>query len=104
MNLIVACDKNYGIGYNNKLPDWKIKDDLKKFKTLTTDSIVIMGRKTFESLPNGPLKNRINIIISINSFDELYNKYKDNDNIFVFTPLVIYNAVHYKQSITSLDI
>jgi dihydrofolate reductase len=43
-----------------------------------------MGRKTFESLPNGPLKDRINIIISINSFDELYNKYKDNDNIFVF--------------------
>ena len=40
MNLIVACDKNYGIGYNNKLPDWKIKDDLNKFKTLATDSIL----------------------------------------------------------------
>ena len=67
MNLIVACDKNYGIGINNKLPDWKIDGDLKRFRELTTgngNNVVIMGRNTYESLPNGPLKNRLNIIVS----------------------------------------
>tara|TARA_A100001015_G_scaffold299316_1_gene383214 strand:- start:120 stop:611 length:492 start_codon:yes stop_codon:yes gene_type:complete len=67
MNLIVACDKNYGIGIDNSLPNWKIDGDLKRFRELTTgdgNNIVIMGRNTFESLPNGPLKNRLNIVIS----------------------------------------
>ena len=73
MNLIVACDKDYGIGCDNKLPDWRIEEselskiDMKNFTKLTVgdgNNIVIMGRKTFESLPNGALKNRLNIVIS----------------------------------------
>jgi dihydrofolate reductase len=61
--LIVACTKDGIIGYNNKIP-WHIPEDLKYFRNTTLNSIVIMGRKTFESLPNGYLKNRINIVIT----------------------------------------
>ena len=61
MNFIVACDVRYGIGIENRLPDWTIEGDLKRFKELTTgegNNVVIMGKNTFLSLPNGPLKNR----------------------------------------------
>ena len=68
LNMIVAHCRNRGIGINNKLP-WKLKKDLKKFKDLTIgdgNNSVIMGRKTWESLPDKykPLPNRKNIVIS----------------------------------------
>lgn len=65
ISLIACIDKNYGIGKNNRLL-YKIKDDLKRFKELTTGHIVIMGRKTYESLPKErrPLPGRINIVIT----------------------------------------
>lgn len=64
MNLIVAVDKNWGIGCGNKLLV-SIPADMKFFRETTTNSVVIMGRKTLESFPNGrPLKNRVNIVIS----------------------------------------
>lgn len=55
--------QNRAIGLNNTMP-WHLPADLKRFKKLTSGHTVIMGRKTFESLPNGPLPNRRNIIIS----------------------------------------
>ena len=65
----IACvDSNFGIGYNNKLL-FNIKDDLEYFKSLTTDGIVIMGRKTWDSLPRKPLPNRVNIVITNNPLD-----------------------------------
>lgn len=63
MNMILAISKNGVIGIDNKIP-WYIKADLQRFRELTRNHIVIMGRKTFDSLPNGPLKNRINIVIT----------------------------------------
>jgi dihydrofolate reductase len=63
--LIFASDKNGVIGNNNTMP-WHIPEDLQHFRQLTINNIVIMGRKTFESLPNGPLKDRINIVITKN--------------------------------------
>ncbi len=60
--LIVAIAKNNVIGNNGKLP-WKIKEDLRLFKQTTLDSVVIMGRKTFESIGR-PLPKRINIVLS----------------------------------------
>ena len=65
-NIIVAHSyPEYGIGSDNKLP-WHISQDLKRFKELTTNKIVIMGRKTWDSLPDSfrPLPNRFNIIIT----------------------------------------
>jgi dihydrofolate reductase len=66
MKLIVACDPKGGIGYQNKLPWSKIEGDLPRFKELTTGKKVVMGRKTFESLPIKPLPNRINYVLSKN--------------------------------------
>ncbi len=62
MNIIVAMTKRGVIGKRNTLP-WHISDELKHFKKVTDGSVVIMGRKTFESIGK-PLPNRINIIVS----------------------------------------
>jgi dihydrofolate reductase len=69
--MIVATDSDGCIGKANTIP-WHLPEDLKYFKELTLNQIVIMGRNTFESLPNGPLKNRINIVISTQT-DLSYN-------------------------------
>lgn len=66
MNLIVAVDKNWAIGKNNKLLV-SIPADKKFFRETTKGNIVVMGRKTLESFPQGqPLQNRVNIVISRN--------------------------------------
>ena len=62
MNLIVAIDKKRGIGLNNSIP-WYFKEDLQFFKKITLNSIVIMGRNTWESLKK-PLPQRYNIVLS----------------------------------------
>lgn len=64
MKLIIACDPNGGIGYKNKLPWNKIEGDLPRFKKLTENSVVVMGRNTYESIGSRPLPNRTNIVIS----------------------------------------
>ena len=63
INIIAAINNNGGIGKDNKLL-YRIPNDMKRFKTLTTGHTVIMGRKTFESLPKGALPNRRNIVLS----------------------------------------
>ena len=64
IKLIVAADENWAIGYQNELL-YHIKEDMKRFKALTTGNIVVMGRKTLESMPNGaPLPNRENVVLS----------------------------------------
>jgi hypothetical protein len=72
MNIIVAVDKNFGIGKNNSLP-WRLPKEHKHFVKLTTTTdnpnkinAVLMGRKCWESIPYKfrPLKNRLNIVLS----------------------------------------
>ncbi len=64
MNIIVSADRNWGIGCQNKLLV-RIPQDMKFFRATTTGKVVVMGRKTLESLPNGqPLSNRTNIVLS----------------------------------------
>jgi dihydrofolate reductase len=64
MNIIVAVDKNWAIGRNNQLLV-SIPADMKLFRQETTGKVVVMGRKTLESFPNGlPLKQRTNIILT----------------------------------------
>lgn len=106
LSLIVAMDKNNLIGYNNDIP-WNIPEDLALFKKITSNGIVIMGRKTFESIGR-PLPNRINIILTKNSnfnhegiftFDEpkkalnFANEIskKENKKIFIIGGNHIYN-------------
>lgn len=63
INMIVAVDRNLGIGCNNKLLA-QIKPDMEYFKKVTANSIVVMGYNTYMSLPKRPLPNRINIVLT----------------------------------------
>ncbi len=61
---IAACENTFGIGYKNSLPWPRIKEDMDFFKKETTDHVVVMGRKTWDSLNHKKLPNRTNIVIS----------------------------------------
>ncbi len=66
MHMIFSADQNWGIGIQNSLLV-SIPADLKYFRELTTGKVVVMGRKTLESLPGGaPLENRTNVVLSKN--------------------------------------
>lgn len=60
---IVAVDGNNGIGFNGELLE-HIPEDMKRFRELTTNHIVVMGHKTWDSLPNKPLTDRLNLVIT----------------------------------------
>jgi dihydrofolate reductase len=80
ISLIVAKSQNNVIGIDGKLP-WHLKDDLQYFKKITTNHHILMGRKTFESLPNGPLPQRMHLVVS--------NQSRENtDNVFWFTSIL----------------
>lgn len=63
ITLIAAMARNRVIGRDNGLP-WRLPDDLKFFMRSTLGKTVLMGRKTFESLPGGPLKDRLNVVLT----------------------------------------
>ena len=66
MKIIAAVDKNWAIGRDNQLLV-SIPADMKMFRQETSGKVVVMGRKTLESFPNGlPLKNRTNIVLTKN--------------------------------------
>lgn len=105
INIIVSVSENWIIGKNNKLL-WKLNSDLKRFKRITSGSPIIMGQKTFESLPNGALPNRANIVLTddtnfaapnINvaynipeSLDLVKDIYGDDCNVFIIGGGTIY--------------
>jgi dihydrofolate reductase len=113
MNCIVAVDKNWAIGYKNELLV-SIPDDMRFFREVTGNKVVITGKNTLESFPGGqPLKNRVNIVITrkkdykikdaivVNSIWEALEeakKYKSED---VF---VIGGASIYKQMLPYCDV
>jgi len=80
INIIAAVAKNRAIGQAGKLIYW-LPDDLKRFKSLTTGHTIIMGRKTFESLPKGALPNRRNIVLTRKGGTfagcDVYSSFKD---------------------------
>ena len=63
LTIISALDRNRGIGHKNRLL-FHLRADLQRFKALTTGHTIIMGRRTYESLPKGALPNRRNIVLS----------------------------------------
>jgi len=73
MNLIAAVDENWGIGCQGKLLV-QIPSDMKSFREMTAHKVVVMGRKTLESLPNGlPLAGRTNLILTSNPSYQVRN-------------------------------
>ncbi len=105
LSIIVAKAKNNTIGKDNKLL-WHISDDLKRFKELTTNHNIIMGRKTFESL-GGILPNRKHIIFSqnpdfkienenveiVHSMLQIQQYIEDEEENFVIGGAMIYNLL-----------
>lgn len=102
ISIIVAVAKNGAIGKNNDLL-WHISDDLKRFKAITSEHTVVMGKKTYESLPFKPLPKRENIVITrnknihfegctmANSIEEIVTKYATSEEeIFVIGGANIY--------------
>ncbi len=101
--IIAAMADDRAIGFQNKLP-WHLPADLKKFKELTTGHAIIMGRKTFESLPNGPLPNRKNIVLTslltegvvenyfeADSLDDAFEICSGQELVFVIGGAAVYN-------------
>ena len=90
LSIIVASSLEYGIGFENKLC-WNIPEELKHFRHITsscliknTKNCVIMGKNTWYSIPNAPLKNRINIIISSNEYDKIKKETSEMPDVRVF--------------------
>ena len=105
LSIIVAKSRNNAIGKDNKLL-WHIKDDLKRFKQLTTSHTIIMGRKTFESLGR-VLPNRLHIVLTrdenykiddknvkiIHDISEIEELINDDKEHFVIGGAQIYNLL-----------
>jgi len=105
INIIAAVARNRAIGNDNKLLYW-LPDDLKRFKALTTGHTIVMGRKTFESLPKGALPNRRNIVLSRNrngfegcecyrSLEEALAHCREDEEVFIIGGASVYGqAMH----------
>ena len=101
ISIIAAIAKNNAIGKDNDLI-WHISEDLKRFKKLTSGHTIIMGRKTYESLPFKPLPNRKNIILSgktdlkferaivANSIEDALKECESEDEIFICGGATVY--------------
>ena len=110
ISLIVAYDKNFGIGKDNTLA-WKLSEDLENFKKITENNYIVMGRKTFESIGRA-LPNRKNIILTrdkdykqdkcliIHSIEEVLNFAKSKPHYEIF---IIGGAEIYKQFLDNAD-
>ena len=88
ISIIVAVSEDWGIGKDNELL-WHISEDLKRFKRLTSGNAVIMGKKTWESLPKKPLPNRKNIVLTDNPHETIENAitaYSLEDSLAKCTP------------------
>ena len=102
ISIIVAVSDDWGIGKDNELL-WRISEDLKRFKRLTTGKTIIMGKKTWESLPKRPLPDRKNIVltdmphecidcsITAYSIDDALSKCSPDEEIFVIGGGSIYS-------------
>jgi len=100
LSIIVAIGKNNEIGKDNNLL-WRLSDDLKRFKQITTGHTIVMGRKTFESLPKGALPNRRNIVLTkqdiniegveiVHSKEALFSIIAPDEKVFIIGGASIY--------------
>lgn len=107
MNLIVAVDKEWGIGYQGDLLA-RVREDLRMFAKITTGKVVVYGSNTLATFPGGKvLKNRVNIVlhpseeyqpegaIVAHSLDELFEKLKEynKEDVFVIGGASVYNQL-----------
>ena len=101
ITLIAAINKNNGIGYKNELL-YDIPEDRKLFKDLTLGKVVIMGRKTWLSLPRKPLPGRTNVVVSRHtiSLRKALELYKDKDICIIGGGKVYKQAMRYADELS----
>jgi dihydrofolate reductase len=110
ISIIAAVADNYAIGKANNLP-WHLPADLKHFRQLTTGHAIVMGKRTFESLPKGALPNRKNIVLTSVMSEGVNEGYFEADSLEDAVYLceheekvfIIGGATVYKQSINKVD-
>ena len=101
ITLIAAINKNNGIGYKNELL-YDIPEDRKLFRELTLGKVVIMGRKTWLSLPHKPLPGRTNVVVSRHtiSLRKALELYKDKDICIIGGGKVYKQAMRYADELS----
>jgi len=103
ISMIAAVARNRAIGFENKLIYW-LPNDLKRFKQLTTGHTILMGRRTFESLPKGALPNRRNCVLSTSvcelpgcecfaSWDEFLITCRPDEDIYIIGGASLYSGL-----------
>jgi dihydrofolate reductase len=101
--MIAAVARNRAIGFENRLIYW-LPNDLKRFKQLTTGHTILMGRRTFESLPKGALPNRRNCVLTTSvrelpgcecfaSWEEFQATCRPDEEIFIIGGASLYSAL-----------
>ena len=108
ISIIAAVDRKRGIGYQNRLLFW-LPNDLKRFKALTTGNTIIMGRKTFESLPKGALPNRRNVVLSTQkdlicpgtevfpSLEEALSSCQPDEHVYIIGGASVYRHAYFPE-------
>lgn len=103
ISMIAAVAKNRAIGFENKLLYW-LPNDLKRFRQLTTGHTIVMGRRTFESLPKGALPNRRNCVLTrtvsqlpgcecFASWDDFMATCQPGEDIYIIGGATLYNEL-----------
>jgi len=101
--MIAAVAKNRAIGFENKLIYW-LPNDLKRFKELTTGHTIVMGRRTFDSLPKGALPNRRNCVLTrsqkaiegcecFKCWDDFVKTCRDDEDIYIIGGASLYRSL-----------
>lgn len=103
ITMIAALARNRAIGFENKLIYW-LPNDMKRFRQLTTGHTIVMGRKTFESLPKGALPNRRNCVLTTTvaelpgcecfaSWGDFLASCNDDEEVFIIGGASLYSAL-----------
>jgi dihydrofolate reductase len=102
MEAIYAIDSQNGLAKNGQIP-WKSKKDLKFFKDKTKNNVIIMGKNTYLSLPNGYLKDRLNIILTRNPDLIMDNPFVMMTNADYIYKLILQDREKWKKSFPYLN-
>lgn len=103
ISMIAAVARNRAIGYKNKLIYW-LPNDMKRFRLLTTGNTIVMGRRTFESLPKGALPNRRNCVLTttvnnlpgcecFSSWDEFRATCRPDEQVYIIGGASLYKGL-----------
>ena len=108
ISMIAAVARNRAIGFENRLIYW-LPNDLKRFRELTTGHTIVMGRRTFESLPKGALPNRRNCVLTrstatlpgcecFRNWEEFISSCQPGEDIYIIGGASLFIVLHIAKS------